>query len=144
MTGYHAASGQVSVNSTFTWSLLLCNTYWFFSSNVWVLQHHSVHALVMRTIIVFVHLRLPFKWNQLISNSSCHTSCIHKGLRAGKWPHLMIRCCQYTGIPLDKLHWNHTGWWYRPMVFQWQSSVILHNWNTLEDHWSHKYSVMPL
>ena len=32
-------------------------------------------------------------------------------------------------------HWNHTGWCYHPVVSQWRSSVNLHNWNTLEDHW---------
>ena len=41
-------------------------------------------------------------------------------------------------------HWNHTGWCYNPVVFQWPSSVNLHNWNTLEDHWSQKYTGMPL
>ena len=34
---------------------------------------------------------------------------------------LQTRFCQYTGIPLDRLHWNHTGWCYHPVVFQWQS-----------------------
>ena len=29
-------------------------------------------------------------------------------------------------------------------VQSWQSSVNLHNWNTLEGHWSHKYTGMPL
>ena len=74
------------------------------------------------------------------------------------WPNdLQTRFCQYTGIPLDRphwkttgatstlgCHWNHTGWCYYPVVFQWQSSVNLHNWNTLEDHWSHRYTEMPL
>ena len=32
-------------------------------------------------------------------------------------------------------HWNHTGWCLHPAVSQWWSSVNLHNWNTLEDHW---------
>ena len=32
-------------------------------------------------------------------------------------------------------HWNHIGWCLHPVVFQWRSSVNLHNWNTLEDHW---------
>ena len=34
-------------------------------------------------------------------------------------------------------HWNHTGWCLHPVVSQWRSSVNLHNWNTLEDHWKH-------
>ena len=32
-------------------------------------------------------------------------------------------------------HWNHTGWCLYPVVSQWRSSVNLHNWNILEDHW---------
>ena len=32
-------------------------------------------------------------------------------------------------------HWNHTGRCQHPVVSQWRSSVNLHNWNTLEDHW---------
>ena len=61
------------------------------------------------------------------------------------WPNdLQTRRSQYTGIPLDRLHWNHTGWCYRPVVFQWQSSVNLHNWNILEDQWSRKYTRMLL
>ena len=33
-------------------------------------------------------------------------------------------------------YWNHTGWFQHLVVYQWQSSVNLHNWNTLEDHWN--------
>ena len=87
MAGHQTASGHVSVNSAFTWSLLLYSAYQFCSSNVWVLQHYSVHAFDMSTIIVFVvYLGLKFKWNQLNSDNSRHTSCIHKGLHAGKGP----------------------------------------------------------
>ena len=32
-------------------------------------------------------------------------------------------------------HWNHTGWCLHPVVSQWRSSVNVHNWNPLEDHW---------
>ena len=53
MAVHQAASRQVSVNPACTWSLLFCNAYQFCSSNVWVIQHCSVHALDMRTIIVF-------------------------------------------------------------------------------------------
>ena len=70
------------------------------------------------------------------------------------WPNdPQTRFCQYTGMPLDRphwkttgaistlgCHWNNTGWCQHPVVFQWRSSVNLHNWNTLEDHWSHKYT----
>ena len=51
---------------------------------------------------------------------------------------------QYTGIPLGRRHWNHTGWCYRPVAFQWKSCVNLYNWNILENQWSHKYTWMPL
>ena len=36
-------------------------------------------------------------------------------------------------------HWNHTGWCLH-QVSQSRSSDNLHNWNTLEHHWSHKCS----
>ena len=104
---------------------------------VWVLQHHPVHALDMNIIIVSVYLRLQYKWNQLSSNSH-HTSCIHMGVACWgvTWPNdLQTRRSQYTGITLDRLHWNHTSWCYHPVVFWWQSSVNLHNWKTLEGHW---------
>ena len=111
---WQASSGQVSVNSALTWGLMLCSAYRCYSSNVWVLQHHFVHALDISAIIVFVYLGWQYKWNQLSSNNSCHTSCIHKGLHAGKWPDLMTpqtRRSQYPGIPVDRLHWNHTGYY---------------------------------
>ena len=101
---------------------------------------------------------LQVKWNQLSSNNSHHTSCIHKGSHAGKWPDLMTSkpdsvstlgyhwTADHTGTPLEpKVHWDApTGWCQHPVVFQWRPSVNLHNWNTLEDHWSHKYTGMPL
>ena len=137
MTRQHAASGQVSVNSAFTWSWLLSKAYQFCNSNVWVLQHHSVHAFDMSTIRVFVHLGLQYKWNQLSWNNSSYTCCIHKGWVSCwemTWPDdLQTRCSQYIGIPLDRLHWNHTGWCYLPVVYHWQSNVNFHNWNTMED-----------
>ena len=70
---------------------------------------------------------------------------------------LQTRFCQYIGIQLDRphwkttgaastlgCHWNHTGRCQHQVVLQWRSSVNLHYWNTLEDHWSHKYTGMPL
>ena len=74
------------------------------------------------------------------------------------WPNdLQTRFCQYTGIPLGRphwkatgatsalgSHWNHTGWCWHPVVFQWRSGVNLHNWNTLEDYSSHENTRMPL
>ena len=65
---------------------------------------------------------------------------IYKGFHAGKWPDLMASIPD-VGIPLDRLHWNHTGWCYRPVVFQWQSRA--HHVYTMEDHLSHKYTAMP-
>ena len=144
----------------------------------------------MSTIIVFVYLGLQVKWNQFSSYNSHHTSCIHKGSHAGKWPDLMTskpdsvctlryHWTDHTGRPLEpqvhwdatgttladagtqwccsgdpvftciigthwkttwatstlRCHWNHTGWCSHPVVSHWRSSVNLHNWNTLEDHW---------
>ena len=37
----------------------------------------------------FVYLGLQVKWNLFSSNNSHHTSCIHKGSHAGKWPDLI-------------------------------------------------------
>ena len=135
MTGHQAGSGQVSLNSVSTWSLLLSSAYQFCSSNVWVRQHHSVHALDRS-------LGLLYKWNQLMSNNPRLTCYIQKGLHAGKWPDLMTP--KPNAPSTLGYHWNHTGWCYRPVVFQWQPNVNLHNWNTLEDHWSHKYTGIPL
>ena len=150
MTGHQAGNGQVYVNSGFNWSLLVSNACQFSSSNVWVLQHHCVHALDMSTIIIFLYLGFQYKWNQLCANNSCHTSGIQKGLHAGKWPDLMTwwppnQTLQYTGMPLNRLHCNHTGWCYRPVVFQWQSRlncIIGTPWkttgatSTLGCHWN--------
>ena len=157
---------------------------------MWVLQHHSAHVIDVSIIILFVYLGLQVTWNQLSSNNSHHTSCIHKGSHAGKWPDLMTskpdsvstlgyHWTDHTGRPLKPqvhwdasgatlanastqwcssgdpvliyiigthwkttgaistlgCHWNHTGWCQHPVVSQWRSSVNLHNWNTLEDHW---------
>ena len=147
MAGHQAAWGQVSVNSAFTWSLLLYNAYQFCSSNGWVLQHHSVRALDMSTITLFVHLGLQCKWGQLSSNNSLHTSHIHKGLNAGKWTDLMapkpvaVSTLNTTGQTILEPHWLMLSL----RVFQWQSRAPhLHIWNTLDDQWSHKYTGMPL
>ena len=124
---------------------------------MWVLQHYSVHAFDMSTIIfVFLYLGLQVKWNLFSSNNSHHTSCIHKGSHAGKWPDLMTSKPDYvstlgyhwtfhTGRPLEpQVHWNAAGTTLADAGTQWCSSVNLHNWNTLEDHWSHKYIGVPL
>ena len=120
---------------------------------MWVLQHHSVHAFDMSTIIVFVYLGLQIKWNQFSSSNSHHTSCIHNGLHAEKWPDLMtseadsvsalgyhwtehtgrpgrpLEPQDYTGMPLEP-HWLMLAPSGVPVAIQ-----CLHNWNTLEHHW---------
>ena len=51
---------------------------------------------------------LQFKLNQLSSNKSCHTSCIHKGLHVGKWPDLMTSIPDTVSTP--GYHWaDYTG-----------------------------------
>ena len=63
---------------------------------------------------------------QLVSDLiSSHTGWIRE------WT--LLLCVAREG--LDRLHWDHTGWCYRPVVFQWQSSFNLHSWNTLDDQW---------
>ena len=122
MAGHEEASEQVSVNSAFTcWSWLLSNAHQFCSSNVSSLpllcaciryEHHCI----------FVYLGLQHKWNQLSSNNSRHTSRIHKGLHARKWPDLMTtkpdahstlgyHWTDYTGITLDDaiVQWSSSG-----------------------------------
>ena len=114
---------------------------------MWQLQHHSVHALDVSTIIVFVYLGFEVKCNQFSSNNSHHTSCKHKGSHAGKWPDLMnskpdsvstlgYHWTDHTGRPLEShVHWDATGTTLADASTQWWPSVNLHNWNTLEDHW---------
>ena len=121
MAGHQSESEKISVNSAFTWSLLLCNGYQFCSKHTWLLQHHSVHAFHMSTITVFVYLGLRVKWNQFRPNNSHHTSCIHTGLHAGKLPGLMTSKPDYVstpgfnltdsiGRPLGpQVHWDATG-----------------------------------
>ena len=164
MAGHQPASGQVSVNSALTWSLLLCNGYKFCSENMWVLQHHSVHAFDMSTIVVFVYLALQVKWNQFSSNNSNHTSCIHNGLHAGKWPDLMTsqpdsvdtlgyHWTDHTGTLLEpRVHWDATGTTLADASAQWYHSgnpvficIIGTYWKTAGDtsalgcHWNHPY-----
>ena len=166
MAGHQRTSGQVSVNSAFTWSLLLCNGYQFCSWLVWVLQHPPVHAFDMSTIIVFVYLGLQVKWTSS-SNKSHHTSCIHKGLHAGKWPDLMTskpvfvstlgyHWTDHTGRPLEpQVHWVATWTTLANASAQWCSSgdpvlicIIGTHWNTtgrpLEDHWKHTGNTLAI
>ena len=55
MTGHQTASGHVSVKSALLGVYCSPFAYQFCSSNMWVLQHHSVYALDMSTIIVFMY-----------------------------------------------------------------------------------------
>ena len=130
--------------------------------NTWVFQHYSVHAFDMSTIIVCVCLGLQVKWNQFSSNNSHHTSCIHKGLHAGKWPDLMtpkpdsvgtLGChwTDYTGRPLEpQVHWDASGTTLADTSTQWCSSgdpvlicIIGTHWkttgatSTMGCHWNH-------
>ena len=88
----------------FAWSLLLSNAYQFCSSNVWVLQHHSMHPLDMSTIIAFVYLGLQNKRNHLSLNNFCYTSFIDKGLHAGNWPDLTT--CKPDAPNTLGYHWT--------------------------------------
>ena len=59
--------------------------------------------------------------NPFSSNNSNHTSCIHNGMHAGKWPDLMTsqpdcvntlghHWTDHTGTPLEpQVHWDATG-----------------------------------
>ena len=125
-------------------------------------QHHSAHVFDVSIIIVFVYFGLQVTWNQLSSNNSHHTSCIHKGSRAGKWPDLMTskpvsvstlgyHWTDHTGRPLEpQVHWDATGTTLADASTQWCSSgdpvlicIIGTHWkttgaiSTLECHWNH-------
>ena len=104
---------------------------------------------LMSTIIVFVYLFFQVNWNQFSLNNFHHTSCIHKGSHAGKWPDLMTlkpdsvstlgyHWTYHTERPLEpQVHWDATGTTLADASTQWcprRSNVNLYNWNTLEDH----------
>ena len=94
------------------------------------------------------------------TNNPHHTSCIHKGLHAEKWPDLMTskpdsvttmgqHWTDHTGRPLEsEVHWDATGTSLTDASTQWCPSgdpvlicIIWTHWNTtgrpLEDHWQH-------
>ena len=49
------------------------------------------------------------KWNQFSSNNSHHTSCIYKGLHAGKWPDLLTS--KPDSVSTLGYHWTDHTWW---------------------------------
>ena len=92
--------------------LCIFSLYLEFTALQWMpvllLTHVSTSTLHMNAIIVFVYLWLQVKWNQLSSNNSHHTSCIHKGSHDGKWPDLMTS--KPDSVSTLGYHWtDHTG-----------------------------------
>ena len=111
-------------------------------------------------LLIWAPLWLQVKWNPFSSNNSRHTSCIHKGSHAGKWPDLMTskpdsvitlgyHWTDHTGRPLEpQVHWDATGTTLVDASTQWCSSgdpvliciIGTHCKTTgrpLEDHWKH-------
>ena len=101
-----------------------------------------------------------FKWNQFSPYNSHHTSCIHKGLHAGKWPDPMTskpdsvstlgyHWTDHPVRPLEpQVHWDATGTTLADASTQCCPSgdpglicIIGTRWNTtgrpLEHHWKH-------
>ena len=110
----------------------------------------------------FVYLGLQVKWNQFSSNNSHHTSCMHKGLHAGKWTDPMTskpdsvdtlgyHWIDHTGRPLEpQVRWDATGTTLADASTQWCFSgnpvlicIIGTHWKTtgatgtLGCHWNH-------
>ena len=115
----------------------------------------------------FVYLGLQVKWNQLSSNNSHHTSCMHKGLHAGEWTDPMTfkpdsvntlgdHWTDHPGRPLEpQVHWDATGTTLADASIQWCPSgdrvlicLIGTYWNTtggpLEDHWKHTGNTLAI
>ena len=113
--------------------------------------------LIWASLLFFVYLRFEIEWNQFSSKNSHHTSCIHKGLHAGKWPDLMTskpdsvstlgyHWTDHTGRPLEpQVHWDTTGLTLADASAQWCSSgdpvlicIIGTHWKTTgatQVHW---------
>ena len=112
----------------------------------------------LSTTILFVYLGWQFKWNQFSSNNSHHTSTIHNGSHAGKWPDPMTskpdsvstlgyHWTDHTGRPLEpQVHWDATETTLADASLQWCPSgdpvlicIIGTHWNTtgrpLKAHW---------
>ena len=80
MAAQQAPSGQVSVISAFTWSLLLCNAYQFCSSNVWIRQYHFVQYLGYEHHYSFLYISNEIS----LAQTTRHTSGIHTEMHAGE------------------------------------------------------------
>ena len=125
-----------------------------FTALQWIPVLLLTHVSTSTLLCSCLYLGFQVNWNQFSSNNSHHTSCIHKGSHAGKWPDLMTskpvstlgyHWTYHTGRPLEpQVHWDATGTTLADASTQWCSSVNLHNWNTLEDHWNHKYTGITL
>ena len=150
--------------------LCIFSLYMEFSALQWIpvllLTHVSTSTLLCACLwyehrySFFVYLGFQVNWNQFSSNNSHHTSCIHKGSHAGKWPDLMTskpdsvstvgyHWTYHTGIPLEpQVHWDATGTTLAYASTQWCPSgdpvliciIGTHRKTTgkpLEDHWKH-------
>ena len=127
---------------------------------MWVLQHHSEFAFDISTIKSFGIWGGSSKRNQFSSASVTILVVYTRGCLLGsdlaRWPPNQILSVHWNTTWQTTLedppgntsglgcHWEHTGWCLHPVVSQWRSSVNFQIWNALEDHWSHKYTGMPL
>ena len=118
--------------------------------------------LIWAPLYTFVYSVLQVKLNQFSSNISHHTSCLHKGSHAWKWPDLMTykpdslstlgyHWTDNTGRPLEaQVHWDATGTTLADASTQWCASgdpvficIIGRHWkptgatSTLGCHWNH-------
>ena len=136
-------SMQSSIHASLKWQdggtpvskwtgLCIFSIYLEFTALQWMpvllLAHTYFNITLCMTLLgaplsFFVYLGLLVKCNHFSSNNSCHmhTSCIHKGLHAGKWPDLLNskpdsvstlgnHWTNHTGRPLEpQVHWDATG-----------------------------------
>ena len=125
---------------------------------VLLLTHVSTSTLLCACLWyehqVYVYLGLQVKWNQFSSNNSHHTSCIHRGSHAGKWPDLMTsnpdsvstlgyHWTDHTGRPLDPhIYWDAIGTTLADASTQWCPSddpvlicILEHTGRPLKSHW---------
>ena len=122
---------------------MLSNPYQFFSSNVWVLQHHSVHASDMSTIIVFVYLGFAH-WGT-IGQTIGTTGWCYRPVVVQWQPSVNLHNCNTFEL---QVHWDATGTTLVDASIQWYPSgkpVLICTIGThgktsgrsLEAHWKH-------